>query len=78
MPPATGFVQKCQGICSIYTLKVEPGRRAFRYDVDISRLPMPKRNGTMDDGKSLVRGADELVWFLMNLKECSFVVDSVH
>uniref|UniRef100_A0A915N9C8 Piwi domain-containing protein n=1 Tax=Meloidogyne javanica TaxID=6303 RepID=A0A915N9C8_MELJA len=59
MPPATGFVQKCQGICSIYTLKVEPGRRAFRYDVDISRLPMPKRNGTMDDGKSLVRGADD-------------------
>nr|CAD2166759.1 unnamed protein product [Meloidogyne enterolobii] len=59
MLPATGFVQKCQGICSIYTLKVEPGRRAFRYDVDISRLPMPKRNGTMDDGKSLVRGADD-------------------
>ncbi|KAF7637028.1 hypothetical protein Mgra_00003607, partial [Meloidogyne graminicola] len=60
MSPATGFVQKCHGLCSIYTLKVEPGRKAFRYDVDIQRLPMPKRNGSgMDEGKSFVRGADD-------------------
>jgi hypothetical protein len=58
MPPATQMQQR-DGLCSIYTIKVQPGKKAYRYDVDIERLPMPKRNGELDKGRSLVKGADE-------------------
>ncbi|KAL3122858.1 hypothetical protein niasHT_008770 [Heterodera trifolii] len=57
-PPATQ-VRKRQGVCSIWTINVAKGSKAYFYDVDIERMPVKKRNGEMDKGKSLVRGRDD-------------------
>lgn len=48
--PVTGFKSKEEGICSLFLIKVEPGRKAFRYDVDIMNVTRQK---------SLAKGADE-------------------
>uniref|UniRef100_A0A914IDR2 Piwi domain-containing protein n=1 Tax=Globodera rostochiensis TaxID=31243 RepID=A0A914IDR2_GLORO len=57
-PPATQ-VRKRQGVCSIWTINVANGAKAYLYDVDIERLPKKKRSGELDKGKSLVKGADD-------------------
>ncbi|KAL3110735.1 hypothetical protein niasHT_011240 [Heterodera trifolii] len=56
--PATE-VQKRHGVCSIWTINVKKGQEAYRYDVNIERVPMMKRNGQLDKGRSLVKGADD-------------------
>ncbi|KAL3123868.1 hypothetical protein niasHT_000025 [Heterodera trifolii] len=60
-PPASPATQvhKRQSVCSIWTINVAKGSKAYFYDVDIERMPVKKRNGEMDKGKSLVRGMDD-------------------
>lgn len=48
--PAKEFHSMQEGICSIFMIDVEPGRKAFRYDVDIKNVTRQK---------SLAKGADE-------------------
>jgi hypothetical protein len=65
MPPATQ-IDRHQGLCSLYTLDVQPGRKAYRYDVDIERLPMQKPNGTLDKGIQLCKkAADEFAFLII-------------
>lgn len=58
MMPAEQLNER-KAYCSVYTLTVEKGKKAYRYDVDVWRLPMPRRNGEMDAGKNLVKSADD-------------------
>ena len=53
------------GICSMFLIKVEPGKKAYRYDIDI----------TDSKGINLAKGSDEYDnfiennrWFIFNPK----------
>uniref|UniRef100_A0A915EAB5 Uncharacterized protein n=1 Tax=Ditylenchus dipsaci TaxID=166011 RepID=A0A915EAB5_9BILA len=48
--PATDFKSTEKGVCSLFMIKVEPGRKAYRYDVNIVNVTR---------GKSLAKGADD-------------------
>lgn len=48
--PATSFIREEQGESSLFLVKVEPGARAYRYDVEVYRP---------DTMKSLMKASDE-------------------
>ena len=48
--PAKEFRLKENGICSMFLIKVEEGKKAYRYDVEIMNITKEK---------SMTKGADE-------------------
>jgi hypothetical protein len=50
--PAKLFDRELEGVCSLFKVKVKPGSRAYRYDVDVFQVDKMRQ-------KNLTKGGDE-------------------